>query len=145
MSQNFKHEKSIWDHTLSYSFRKWNAEKSKNLENRTTFSGAYLQSKFQYITPIMNYSLYQKNCSQIFVVGVGKKLNNFWSPCTYIYWQEENQIWKFYIWGSGHPLKIGVLAVFPYFQGVARPPNVKFSHLIFYLPIDTGTRTSKIV
>ena len=50
VSQNFKHEKFIWDQTDSYSLRKRNAEKCKNYQNLTTFRGFYRLSKFHFIT-----------------------------------------------------------------------------------------------
>ena len=40
VSQNFKHEKFMWDQADSYSLRKRNAEKCKNHQNPTTFKGA---------------------------------------------------------------------------------------------------------
>ena len=40
VSQNFKHEKFIWDQVDSYSLRKRNAEKCKDYQNPTTFKGA---------------------------------------------------------------------------------------------------------
>ena len=52
MIQNFKHEKFIWDPADSYSLRKRNAEKCQNYQNWTTFKGAYLESKFYYITSL---------------------------------------------------------------------------------------------
>ena len=41
------------------------------------FRGAYLPFKFHNIAPLVNYSLYPKKRSQIFVVGVGKKIKQF--------------------------------------------------------------------
>ena len=41
VSQNFKHEKFIWDQADSYFLRKRNAEKCENYQNWTMFKGSY--------------------------------------------------------------------------------------------------------
>ena len=53
----------------------------------------------------------------------GKKLNFFWSSCTYVYWQEENEMWKFNIWGYDNPLKIGENSKKPQLLGGGQTPK----------------------
>ena len=72
--QNFTFRKFISDQAFSCSFGKWNAEKSKNFWNRTTFRYCPGPSKFYYIAPLMNYSQYSLERYKILVYGLGKNL-----------------------------------------------------------------------
>ena len=117
--QNFTFRKFISDQAFSCSFGKWNAEKSKNFWNRTTFRWCPGPSKFYYIAPLMNYSQYSLDRNKILVYGLGKNLKKI-LKFLYICLKEK---WRKKILGSPQGVRqTPNNGQNPYFDGVAWPP-----------------------
>ena len=97
-SQNFKHEKFIWDQAVLYSLRKRNAEKCENYRNWTTFKGSYWPSKFYYITRLRDVGENSKiYFFQVFYFELYLYFHNHKSSC---------KMWSFEIHYVGVALKM---------------------------------------
>ena len=108
------------------SFGKWNAEKSKNFQNRTMFRCPYLRSKFYFIAPILNNSLDFKMVVKFLCLDLEKIWNNFWYPWTLSSIKIKKKSFRGLPRGVRQPPENRV------FQEVAWPPSADPQNFFFY-------------